>query len=232
MAIQLRVAGSVDLAHPARADPRLDLIRADPLALEILRCEGVLDLNRTPASRGSSWRARSTPAAIPPPGAGPRCLRRLRPGTPGVVPPAAPARPRTPLSDAARLREGGPLSVDSTLPGRIARSHRVVARVSFERGPDSKRRERDSAQNGPVRVQTAQVTDLRGSASWRCEESVLRRRVENEITSNQRRSVSDSGSAQGKRLGTSSGRHPRLSQRLSKNERASSERNLVVSTVL
>ncbi len=47
LAIQLRVAGSVDLAHPARADPRLDLIRADPLALEILCCEGVLDLNRS-----------------------------------------------------------------------------------------------------------------------------------------------------------------------------------------
>jgi hypothetical protein len=39
------------------------------------------------------------------------------------------------------------------------------------------RRERDSGQNGLVRVETAQVTDLRGSASWRCEESVLRRRV-------------------------------------------------------
>ena len=49
LAIQLWVAGSVDLAHPARADPRLDLIRADPLALEIPCCDGVLDLNR-------SWR--------------------------------------------------------------------------------------------------------------------------------------------------------------------------------
>ena len=66
------------------------------------------------ASRGSSWHARSTPAAIPPPGAGPRRLRRLRPGTPGVVPLAAPARPRTPLSGAADHKGGVPRAVNST----------------------------------------------------------------------------------------------------------------------
>ena len=34
LAIERRVAGLVDLAHPARADPRRDLIRADALPLE------------------------------------------------------------------------------------------------------------------------------------------------------------------------------------------------------
>ena len=47
LAIQLRVAGSVDFAHPARADPRVDLVRADALALETLRGDGVFDLNRS-----------------------------------------------------------------------------------------------------------------------------------------------------------------------------------------
>ena len=51
LAIQFWVAGSVDLAHPTRADPRLDLIRADPLALEMPCCDGVLDLNRSGVSR-------------------------------------------------------------------------------------------------------------------------------------------------------------------------------------
>jgi hypothetical protein len=45
--IQLRVNAFVDLTHPARADPRLDLVGADPLALEIDCGEGVLDLNRS-----------------------------------------------------------------------------------------------------------------------------------------------------------------------------------------
>ena len=73
LAIQLRVEGFVDLAHPARADPCLDLIRADPLALEILCGEGVLDLSRAGVSRkllarssharsdSTSWRRASSP---------------------------------------------------------------------------------------------------------------------------------------------------------------------------
>ena len=40
-AIQPGVEGPVDLAHPARADPRVDLIRADAVALEALRGDGV-----------------------------------------------------------------------------------------------------------------------------------------------------------------------------------------------
>ena len=107
-AIQPGVAGPVDLAHPARADPRVDLIRADAQALETLRGDGVFDLNLQRASRGSSWRARSMPGAIPPPRAGPRCRRRPRPGTRGVVPPAPPARPRTRPSGAANRRQGVP----------------------------------------------------------------------------------------------------------------------------
>ena len=47
LAIERRVAGLVDLAHPARADSRRDLIRADALPLEIPCCEGVRDLNHS-----------------------------------------------------------------------------------------------------------------------------------------------------------------------------------------
>jgi hypothetical protein len=43
-----------------------------------------------------------------------------RPGTLGADPLAAPGRPRTPLSDAASRRGGGPLPVDSTLPGPVS----------------------------------------------------------------------------------------------------------------
>ena len=42
LAIERRVAGLIDLAHPARADPRRELIRADALPLEVPCRPGVV----------------------------------------------------------------------------------------------------------------------------------------------------------------------------------------------
>ncbi len=72
------------------------------------------------APRESSSRAGPTPVGTPPPGAACRCRRRPRPGTLGADPLATPARPRTPLLDAASCRGRGPLAVDSTLLGPVS----------------------------------------------------------------------------------------------------------------
>ena len=45
-AIQLRIAGAIDLSHPARADERRDLVRANALPLETLRHEAVVERHR------------------------------------------------------------------------------------------------------------------------------------------------------------------------------------------
>ena len=74
VAIQLRIARAIDLAHPTRADARRDLVAAEPLALEV---SGSARLRRTarPAfpessaacscdasNRSASWRSVSSPS--------------------------------------------------------------------------------------------------------------------------------------------------------------------------
>ena len=124
LAIERRVAGLVDLAHPARADSRRDLIRADALPLEAPCHPGVV----APHHR---WRLEKALRALV------RRQERLHFLAQRLVavaglgevrwaldPPAAPARPRTRLSGAASRQGGGSRAVDST-PGARRKLERV-----------------------------------------------------------------------------------------------------------
>ena len=102
------VAGAVDLAHPARAEPRVDLIRANLPALE-------RRLVRPSRQRPPPWRPRRrrSPRATPPTPAAPAatrrpCATRRRPDTPRrETPPAPLAAVRAPRGTAPRPAASG-----------------------------------------------------------------------------------------------------------------------------